>query len=209
MITPGVAIRGIGKGITRHSLITIFAIPGLLILLFILVPLIKMVFLSDKEALAQSIIDPSTLHSIGITLGCGLLAAAVGFLLGVPLAYILARYRFTGKNIIEGLIDLPIVVPHSAAGIALLFVFGNNFMVGQFFGKLGIFFVDTIAGIVIAMLFVSVPFLINSAKEGFRKVDIRLEYAARSLGASPGRSLPSYFCHVIWSPSRMRGAWYQ
>lgn len=150
--------------VSRHSLMTFFAIPGLLILLFILVPLVKMVLLSDKEALAQSIIDPSTLQSIGITLGCGLLAATVGFLLGVPLAYILARYSFPGKNIIEGLIDLPIVVPHSAAGIALLFVFGNNFLMGRLFSKAGIFFVDSIAGIVIAMLFVSVPFLINSAR---------------------------------------------
>lgn len=177
---------------------TFFAIPGLLILLFILVPLVKMVLLSDKEALAQSIIDPSTLQSIGITLGCGLLAATVGFLLGVPLAYILARYSFPGKNIIEGLIDLPIVVPHSAAGIALLFVFGNNFLMGRLFSKAGIFFVDSIAGIVIAMLFVSVPFLINSARDGFKKVDVRLENAARSLGASPWQVFTRITFPLAW-----------
>jgi molybdate/tungstate transport system permease protein len=184
--------------VSRHSLMTFFAIPGLLILLFILVPLVKMVLLSDKEALAQSIIDPSTLQSIGITLGCGLLAATVGFLLGVPLAYILARYSFPGKNIIEGLIDLPIVVPHSAAGIALLFVFGNNFLMGRLFSKAGIFFVDSIAGIVIAMLFVSVPFLINSARDGFKKVDVRLENAARSLGASPWQVFTRITFPLAW-----------
>lgn len=198
MRTPGTAVRGVGRLVSRHSLMTFFAIPGLLILLFILVPLVKMVLLSDKEALAQSIIDPSTLQSIGITLGCGLLAATVGFLLGVPLAYILARYSFPGKNIIEGLIDLPIVVPHSAAGIALLFVFGNNFLMGRLFSKAGIFFVDSIAGIVIAMLFVSVPFLINSARDGFKKVDVRLENAARSLGASPWQVFTRITFPLAW-----------
>jgi molybdate/tungstate transport system permease protein len=80
---------------------------------------------------------------------------------------------------------LPIVVPHTAAGIALLFVFGRNYLLGKWFNAIGINFVDSLAGIIIAMLFVSVPFLINSAKDGFRKVDVRLENVARTLGASP------------------------
>lgn len=134
-----------------------------------------MVFLSDKEALCQSLLDNATIQSIWLTIYAALIAAAVGFILGVPLAYLLARYEFPLKNVLEGLIDLPIVVPHSAAGIALLFVFGRNFLVEKWFNSLGVQFVDSLAGIVIAMLFVSVPFLINSAKEGLRKVDIRLE----------------------------------
>jgi molybdate/tungstate transport system permease protein len=69
--------------------------------------------------------------------------------------------------------------------MALLFVFGKSYLVGKAFNSIGIQFVDSIAGIVIAMLFVSVPFLINSARDGFRKVDVRLENAARTLGASP------------------------
>jgi molybdate/tungstate transport system permease protein len=60
-----------------------------------------------------------------------------------------------------------IVVPHTAAGIALLFVFGHSFAVGKAFQSIGISFVDSVAGVIIAMLFVSIPFLINSAKEGF------------------------------------------
>ena len=177
-------MRRVGKYITSHRLLTIFFLLALLIVLFILVPLFKMVFLSDKEALWQSLLDPVTIKSILLTLGAGLITTAVGFLLGVPLAYILARYSFPLKSALEGLIDLPIVVPHSAAGIALLFIFGRNFLVGKAFNSIGIQFVDSLAGIVVAMLFVSVPFLINSAREGFKKVDIRLENAARTLGAS-------------------------
>ncbi len=174
-----------GRSLPRLRLPLLFIILGTLILLFILVPLVKMVFLSRGEGLWQTILDPTTLKSIWLTVYAALIASAVGFLLGVPLAYILARYKFPLKGIIEGLIDLPIVVPHSAAGIALLFVFGRNFLVGNWFASLGIQFVDSLAGIVIAMLFVSVPFLINAAKEGFSKVDVRLENAARTLGASP------------------------
>jgi molybdate/tungstate transport system permease protein len=77
------------------------------------------------------------------------------------------------------------VVPHTAAGIALLFVFGRNYLLGKWFNLIGVQFVDSLAGIIIGMLFVSVPFLINSAKDGFRKVDVRLENVARTLGASP------------------------
>jgi molybdate/tungstate transport system permease protein len=97
---------------------------------------------------------------------------------------LLARTNFPGKKLVEGLIDVPIIVPHTAAGIALLFVFGRNFIAGKLFGSIGIQFIDSPAGIIIAMLFVSIPFLIDSAKEGFKKVDVRLERIARTLGAS-------------------------
>lgn len=190
--------RALGSYFSRHHFAVAFVILGLLILLFIVIPLIKMVFLSDKEALWQSFLDPTTMKSIWLTIYSAFIAAAIGFILGVPLAYILARYDFPLKGTIEGLIDLPIVVPHSAAGIALLFVFGRNFLVGKWFDSIGVQFVDSLAGIVIAMLFVSVPFLINSAKEGFRKVDIQLEKAARTLGASPWQTFSRITFPLAW-----------
>jgi molybdate/tungstate transport system permease protein len=191
-------LRSFGSILSRRHFALIFICLGVLILLFILVPLIKMVFFSDKETLWQSIFDPSVMKSIWLTFYCALIAAVIGFISGVPLAYVLARYNFPLKGVIEGLIDLPIVVPHSAAGIALLFVFGRNFLVGKWFDSLGVQFVDSAAGIVIAMLFVSVPFLINSAKEGFRKVDIRLEKVARTLGASPWQAFTKITFPLAW-----------
>jgi molybdate/tungstate transport system permease protein len=118
--------------------------------------------------------------------------------LGVPLAYLLSRYNFPGKRVLEGIVDIPVVVPHTAAGIALLFVFGRNFLIGKAFGGLGISFIDSLAGIVIAMLFVSVPFLINSAKEGFNKVDLRLEKVSRSLGASAWQTFTRITLPLTW-----------
>jgi molybdate/tungstate transport system permease protein len=177
--------RTAGSYFKRHRLLIVFSVFSLVILLFILIPLFKMVFLSNKAALWQALRDTTVLESIWLTLYAALITAVIGFILGVPLAYILARHNFPLKGVVEGLIDLPIVVPHTAAGIALLFVFGRNYLLGKWFSAIGINFVDSLAGIIIAMLFVSVPFLINSAKDGFRKVDVRLENVARTLGASP------------------------
>jgi molybdate/tungstate transport system permease protein len=197
-VGTGKSIRAAWNYLARRRMVVVFAILAVLIILFIIVPLIKMVFLSDKEALWESLLDPTTMNSILLTVYSALIATAVGFILGVPLAYILARHDFPLKSVVEALIDLPIVVPHAAAGIALLFVFGRNYLVGKWFDSVGVQFVDSLAGIVIAMIFVSVPFLINSAKEGFRKVDVRLEKVARTLGASPWQTFTMVTLPLAW-----------
>jgi len=104
----------------------------------------------------------------------------------VPLAYLLARRDFPGKRAVEGIIDLPIVFPHTAAGIALLTVYGREGVLGRLLAPLGLTFTDTVAGIVLAMLFVSLPFLVDTAREAFALVDARYEQVARTLGSSPG-----------------------
>ncbi len=189
-------LRYIGK----NRLTITFVLLGLLIFLFIIIPLAKMVFssVSDTETLWETLLDPEVSGAIGLTLFAALISTIVGFFLGIPLAYILARNNFPGKRLVEGLIDVPIVVPHTAAGIALLFVFGRKFFLGEAFEKVGITFVDSFAGIVIAMLFVSIPFLIDSAKEGFKKVDVRLEKVARTLGASPWQAFFRITFPLAW-----------
>ncbi len=194
----GKTVRSSLKILTRHRLPLIFTVLAVLLLLFILVPLAKMVFFSDKGDLWQAVTDITTVKSILLTIYAALIATVIGFLSGVPLAYLLARYDFPLRGVIESLIDLPIVVPHSAAGIALLFVFGRNYLVGKWFNAAGVQFVDSTAGIVIAMLFVSVPFLVNAAKESFRKVDRRLEQAARVLGASPWQTFMKITMPLAW-----------
>ncbi len=188
------------KFIRKNRLTVTFVLLGLVLFLFIVVPLAKMIFSSASEAetLWETVLDPEVTNAIGLTLFAALIATLVGFFLGIPLAYVLARNNFRGKKLVEGLIDVPIVVPHTAAGIALLFVFGRNFTLGKVFNFFGIQFVDSIAGIVIAMLFVSIPFLIDSAKEGFKKVDVRLEKVARSLGASPWQAFFRISFPLAW-----------
>jgi len=176
-----------------------FILFGLVLLLFIIVPLFKTVFTSNPSILFE---DPEigrqVRESIWLTVYSALIATAVGLFLGVPLAYILARRDFPGKKIIEGIIDVPIVVPHTAAGVALLFVFGKNFFAGKAFHAAGIDFVGTVAGIVIAMMFVSVPFLVDSVKDGFRSIDPRMEKVARTLGASPRQAFFGISLPLVW-----------
>ena len=169
------------------SMRLVFMLLALLIVLFILLPITKTATSSSATTLWDTLKENEVYSSILLTMCAGLLGTSFGILLGVPLAYLLARHDFRGKRLFEGLIDVPIVIPHSAAGIALLFVFGRQFFVGKLFGHIGITFVDTLAGVVIAMMFVSIPFLIDSARDGFKAVDVRLEKVARTLGASPWR----------------------
>jgi molybdate/tungstate transport system permease protein len=185
---------------SRHSVFSIRSIPsiqplwmvffllGLVMILFLVLPLATMVLSVSPQLLWTTLLEEEVYHSILLTVISGLWATFFGIAFGVPLAYQLARHRFPGKRLIEGLIDLPIVIPHSAAGIALLAVFGRRFYGGKLFGLFGINFVGDEPGIVIAMMFVSVPFLINAARDGFLAVDPRMEQVAQSLGASPWRT---------------------
>ena len=168
----------------KEKLIIIFAILGALVLLFILIPLANLILSAvfNTQIFIENLTDEAVLKSILLSFFSAFLATLLAFMFGVPLAYLLARKNFYGKSLIEGIIDVPVVVPHTVAGIALLAVFGTHGLIGQFsFVR----FVDAIPGIIIAMLFVSIPFIINYSREGFESVDVRLENAARTLGATP------------------------
>jgi len=163
----------------------LFSIGAGIALMFLVGPLVKLVVTSNPRGLLNSFADPEVISAIGLSVLAATWATALGAVIGLPLGFVLARHSFAGKAIVEGLIDLPVVIPHPIAGIALLFVFGRGFFVGHTFSMLGIHFAGAIPGIVIAMLFVSAPFLINAARDGFRAVDPRLEGVARTLGRGP------------------------
>ena len=101
----------------------------------------------------------------------------------MPLAHFLARRSFPGKSLVEGLIGLPVVVPHTAAGVALLTVFGRQGLLGGPLSRWGILFTDNVAGITLAMLFVGVPFLVTAARDAFSLVRSETEQAALTDGA--------------------------
>lgn len=163
----------------------IFALLGVLLSLFVLLPLLSTIVATEPALLWETMLDPEVRGAILLSLQAALVATLIALVLGVPLAYLLARYEFPGKQLVEGVVNLPMVIPHSAAGIALLMVFGRQRPLGVLFSLLGLRFVAARPGIVIAMLFVSLPLLVNAAREGFAAVDPRLENVARTLGASP------------------------
>lgn len=159
----------------------LFSLLGLALILFIGIPVIKIVLSSDLSKLAETSLEPEVAKSILLTLRASLWATLAALLTGIPLAYILARKRFPGKKMVEGLVDLPVIIPHTAAGIALLSVWGRQSLFSQF---TGLNIIGTEAAISLGMFFVSVPFLVNAVKSGFKLVDERYEKTAITLGAS-------------------------
>lgn len=154
------------------------------VLAFISLPLVQMLSAPSFLMLKEAILDHEVLSSLRLSLLASGGAALLSFLLGTPLAYLLARYEFRGKNLVEGIIDLPIVIPHPVVGIAILSVTGRNHWFGQVLAEMGIRVMGSVTGIVTVMTFVAIPFYIKAAKEGFEGVSPRLEKVSRSLGAS-------------------------
>jgi len=172
-------------GTKTDSFSLVFAALGGLVLLFIIAPLAGMVLRSSFSELSQTAADPEVRDSVWLTLWTSMAATAILAVAGIPLAYLLARKTFPLKELVTAVIDLPIVIPHSAAGIAILGIVSRGTLVGDAAEGIGLQFVGGPGGIIVAMAFVSVPFLINAARDGFAAVPERLEKAALSLGASP------------------------
>lgn len=158
-----------------------------LVLLFIVAPLAGMFLKTSLPQYASTVSDPVVMRSIRLTLLSSLAGTLIFGLAAIPLAYVLARKDFFMKGLVNGLVDLPVVIPHSAAGIAILGIVSRGTWLGKAGEAAGITFVGGVAGIVLAMAFVSIPFLINAARDGFAAVPEKLEKAALNLGASPWR----------------------
>lgn len=173
---------------SRMKVKPLFYFLGTLLVLFIIVPIFRMIFTVSPSEAGSALVQEELISSIFLTLRASLWATLVALILGIPLSFILARHKFFGKKIIEGLIDIPVVIPHTAAGIALLMVWGRESL---FTRITGISIPGTEAAVSIGMLFVSLPFLVNSAKEGFKMIDVRYEKTAISLGASPWKAFTS------------------
>ena len=157
---------------------------GVVIMAFIILPLIQLLTSPSLQMLRETIGDKDVVRSIWLSIYTAGLAALISFVLGTPLAYLLARRKFRGKRLVEGIIDLPIAIPHPVVGIAILSVAGRNHWFGQILGELGIRVMGSVTGIVTVLTFVGIPFYLNAAKAGFEAISPRLEKVSRSLGAS-------------------------
>ncbi|MGH3261337.1 MAG: ABC transporter permease [Trebonia sp.] len=171
---------------------------GGILLAFILLPLFELAANQTRESLARVAGSMDVLDAILLSVEGAFLAAVCAVVFGVPLAYVLARGEFPGKTIVSAVVDIPLAVPHTVAGIALLFVFGRRGVVGEPAGAIGIQFWGTLAGVVVAMLFVSVPYTVNAARLGFEAVDPRLERVARTLGLGPWSTLRQITLPLAW-----------
>jgi len=176
----------------------VFSILGGLLVLFVVLPLVSTVLSTTPGSFLKSFTDPEVIKSIVLTFGAAIICTVLAMFTGIPLAYLLARRMFHGKRFLEAIINLPVVIPHTAAGIALLLVFGRQGMLGQWLSPLGITFTDNLAGIVVAMLFVSLPFLVNLSRESFALVDEEYEKVALTDGASQWQAFINVTLPLAW-----------
>lgn len=162
-----------------------FTLAALLLLIFLVLPvgaiLVKVArATAPLDALGSSVVT----EALRLSLVTSSISAAVAAVLGTPVAFLLARYRFPGRAVVDSLVDLPMVLPPAVAGLGLLMAFGRRGILGGALDVLGLELAFTTAAVVMAQTFVAAPFYIRSAKAGFEGVDRELERVSATLGSS-------------------------
>ncbi|WP_139123153.1 ABC transporter permease, partial [Cellulosimicrobium cellulans] len=167
-------------------------VPAVLGALFVVVPLAAMVARVDVApgrdgtgGLWALVTSPASLDALGLSLRTSLVATACCVVLGAPMALVLARATFPGRRVARALVLLPLVLPPVVGGIALLYTFGRRGLVGQHLEVLGVEIAFTTTAVVMAQVFVALPFLVLSLEGALRTQDTRLEDVAATLGARP------------------------
>lgn len=144
----------------------------------------------------QTATDPVALSAYEVTFVTALAAGIINGVMGTLVAWILVRYQFPGKKIVDGAIDIPFALPTSVAGLVLATIYSNNGWIGQFFEPFGIKIAFTRLGVFIAMLFISLPFIVRTLQPVLLELEPEIEQAAWSLGASDSQT----FWRVILPP---------
>jgi molybdate transport system permease protein len=169
----------------RGRVIAWLVLASLPMLVFLLLPLLALLLRIPLAQLLSNLANPEVSQAISLSMITTALTVLLTLLFGTPVAYLLARRRFRGHTALDTLIDLPMVLPPSVAGIALLVAFGRRGLLGQYLSIAGIELAFTTNAVVLAQLFVAAPFYIKAAAAGFAGIDRELEQAAALDGASP------------------------
>ncbi|WP_027865221.1 sulfate ABC transporter permease subunit CysT [Massilia alkalitolerans] len=177
--SPGRVIPGFGISLG----FTIFYLA-----LIVLIPL-SAVFLNtftmSWEAFWSAVTSERVMASYRLTFGASLLAAFINVIFGGIVAWVLVRYTFPGKRIIDALVDLPFALPTAVAGITLTALYSHNGLIGEQLAKFGIKVAFTPLGVLVALTFIGLPFVVRTVQPVLEEAERELEEAAASLGASP------------------------
>lgn len=174
-------------------------------LAFLAVPLAGLLVSAPWGRMPELLTSTTALEAIRLSVVTSLLAAGLCVLLGVPLAWVLARRDFRGRHVVRGLVLVPLVLPPVVGGVALLTAFGRRGIVGQYlYDWWGIQLPFSTTGVVLAEAFVALPFLVITVEGALRGLDPRFEDAARTLGAHPTRVLMRVTAPLI-GPSLIAG----
>jgi molybdate/tungstate transport system permease protein len=165
----------------------VVALAASVLLLFLAAPLAELVVSGGSQGLQALKTDAELRDALVLTAATATTATLLGLFGGTPIAYLLARRAFPGRSALAALLDLPVLIPHPVAGIALLLALGRHTPVGSVLLEAGLRITGTPMGIVSAMLFVACPLYLSAARETFERVDARFEIVARTLGDPPWR----------------------
>lgn len=159
-------------------------VPALLGLAFLVLPLLGLVIRAPWPTLPERLAEPGVLTALRLSLQTATTATAACLLVGVPLAWVLARTRFPGRQLVRALVTVPMVLPPVVGGVALLLVFGRRGVVGSWLDStFGVTLPFTTTAVVMAQAFVAMPFLVIAVEGALRGADTRYEEAAATLGA--------------------------
>lgn len=174
------------------------AAASLPLLLFYAVPLISLLLRTAPAMVVDALAQSQVMQAIALSLATSTITTLLTLVLGLPVAWILARRTFRGKAAVHTLVDLPMVLPPAVAGIALLTAFGRRGLLGQWLYPIGITVVFTPVAVIMAQLFVASPFFVKAAAAGFTAAPHDMEEAALLDGASPWQ----VFSHITLPLSR-------
>lgn len=181
-------------------------LSGYLFFLLIL-PLIALFFVvikNDWQVIIERATDPIALAAYTLTLKMACLAACINTLFGFIITWVLTRYEFPGKKYLDASVDLPFALPTSVAGLTLTTVYREQGWIGKFFHFFHIEIVFTQIGVLLAMVFVSFPFVIRTLQPVLQELEVSLEEAAWSLGASPWQAFSRVILPTLW-PALLTG----
>jgi molybdate transport system permease protein len=168
-------------------------------------PLVAMVFRVPPGRLLERLRDEALLEALRLSLLTSVAATLAVTMLGLPIAYLLATRTFPGKRLIEAVLELPMVLPPTVAGVGLLLAFGRQGLAGGTLGALGLSIPFTTLAVVVAQVFVAAPFFIAATRAGLTEVDRRYLDAAATLRSSPSRTLFRVMLPLAF-PSLLAGA---
>ena len=182
-------LRDQGRAAAVSVKSALLVVPGLSVVTFLSLPLLAILLKVVPQAgLWETLREPLVTQALRLSLITSLSSLLLAILFGTPVAYLLARYRFRGARVVETLIDLPMVLPPTVAGVALLMAFGRRGLLGPWLTVAGLQIGFSTTAVILAQIFVCLPFYIRAAQAGFRSVDPELERVAYTLGVSPLRT---------------------
>lgn len=162
----------------------LFVLPSLLLLALLSLPVLALLWRAGTDGMLSLIAQPGAISALRLSLFTSTLSVLTAIVTGTPLAFVLARRKFAGKTLLELVIDLPIVLPPSVAGIALLIAFGRQGVFGAWLNAFGITLPFTTTAVILAQTFVSAPLFVRAARIGFAEIDHQVVEAAYVEGSN-------------------------